>query len=98
MFHVIHVAIDHLGERHGGLAADGAWMGECRLRDVLYDVQQVTIEQKPQVHEIGPRFAPIMLDGHPGFLLIAEPSQLGISDEGMCFVFNKGTPKVSTTF
>jgi hypothetical protein len=29
--------------------------------------------------------------------LIAEPSQLGRSDGGMRFVFNKGTPKVSTT-
>jgi hypothetical protein len=30
--------------------------------------------------------------------LVAEPSQLGRSDEGMPFVFNKDIPKVSTTF
>src|SRR5437879_9260277 len=29
---------------------------------------------------------------------LAEPSQLGRSDPGMRFVFNKGTAKVSTTF
>jgi adenine-specific DNA-methyltransferase len=29
---------------------------------------------------------------------LAEPSQLGTSDTGIRFVFNKGTPKVSTTF
>jgi hypothetical protein len=29
---------------------------------------------------------------------LTEPSQLGMSDEGMCFIFNNGTPKVSTTF
>jgi hypothetical protein len=29
---------------------------------------------------------------------LAEPSQLGRFDTGMCFVFNKGTAKVSTTF
>ena len=29
---------------------------------------------------------------------LAEPSQLGRSDPGMCIVFNKGTAKVSTTF
>lgn len=30
--------------------------------------------------------------------VLTEPSQLGRSDAGMCFVFNKGTAKVSTTF
>ncbi len=27
-----------------------------------------------------------------------QPSQLGRSEAGMSFVFNKGNPKVSTTF
>jgi ABC-type lipoprotein release transport system permease subunit len=31
-------------------------------------------------------------------LLLAEPSQLSRSEIGISFVFNKGTPKVSTTF
>jgi hypothetical protein len=29
---------------------------------------------------------------------VAEPSQLGQSDPGMRFIFNKGTTEVSTTF
>jgi len=29
---------------------------------------------------------------------LAEPSQFDIAEAGMSFVFNKGTPKVSTTF
>jgi hypothetical protein len=31
-------------------------------------------------------------------LVLAEPSQFDRSEAGMPFVFNKGTPKVSTTF
>jgi hypothetical protein len=31
-------------------------------------------------------------------VFLAEPSQLGPSDLGMRFVFNKGTTEVSTTF
>jgi CheY-like chemotaxis protein len=31
-------------------------------------------------------------------LKLAQPSQFDRSDAGMRFVFNKGTPKVSTTF
>jgi hypothetical protein len=30
--------------------------------------------------------------------LLAEPSQFDRSETGMSFVFNKGIPKVSTTF
>jgi hypothetical protein len=33
-----------------------------------------------------------------GAFVLAEPSQLGMPDKEMCFVFNKGIPKVSTTF
>jgi hypothetical protein len=31
-------------------------------------------------------------------LSLAEPSQFDRSEAGISFVFNKGTPKVSTTF
>ncbi|MBZ5727924.1 MAG: hypothetical protein LAP87_23385 [Acidobacteriia bacterium] len=33
-----------------------------------------------------------------GYLTLTEPSQFDRSDAGMSFVFNKNTPKVSTTF
>jgi hypothetical protein len=42
----------------------------------------------------------VSIDTHGSSKLsnLAEPSQLGRFDTGMCFVFNKGTAKVSTTF
>src|SRR5215471_5954587 len=70
MLHVIEVAGGQRAKRHRVMAADYKLVRQHVVRHGLHDVQQVAVEQQPQVHQIAPRLGRVALAGNPELLLV----------------------------
>src|ERR1035437_8892984 len=75
MVYVAEVVGNQRFECYRGASADHAFVRQHLGRHRLHNVQQVTIEQQPEVDQIGPGFRDVRLGGHPELLFILREFQ-----------------------
>src|SRR5215472_13619099 len=71
MVHMLEVAGDLRRKRHGRVGADHQLVGVGFGRHGLEDMQEVTVEEQPEVDEVGPRLGGVALARDPELLLVA---------------------------